>query len=259
MAGGDPIRGPGSLQGRGSECALLDDVLAALRAGESRTLLMHGEAGIGKTALLNYAVCLGGRPAGPARRGGSSRRWSSAFASCTSCVAPLLDAVEQLPPPQRGRPRGRVRPDRRAGAGSIPRRAGGPHAAFGGGRGASAPLRRRRRAVAGRGIGQDARLRRTAAPRGASRTSPCGARRPPGIFAGSRSWRFLGSGTGTRARCCVRASCSGSTSGSAIASSPRRAAIPSVLLAAAPWVVGTAACRWVRPVGRPAPGVADSA
>jgi hypothetical protein len=56
MAGGVPIRGPGSLQGRGSECALLDDVIAALRAGESRTLLMHGEAGIGKTALLNYAV-----------------------------------------------------------------------------------------------------------------------------------------------------------------------------------------------------------
>src|SRR4029450_2336948 len=56
MAGGHPVRGPGSLQGRGSECALLDDVIAALRAGECRTLLLHGEAGIGKTALLNYAV-----------------------------------------------------------------------------------------------------------------------------------------------------------------------------------------------------------
>ena len=56
MAGGDPVRGPGSLYGRGSECSLLDDVLAALRAGESRTLLIHGEAGIGKTALLDYAV-----------------------------------------------------------------------------------------------------------------------------------------------------------------------------------------------------------
>ena len=48
MAGGDPVREPGRLQGRGSECALLDDVIAALRAGESRTLLMHGEAGIGQ-------------------------------------------------------------------------------------------------------------------------------------------------------------------------------------------------------------------
>jgi hypothetical protein len=55
MAGGDPIRGPGSLQGRGSECALLDDVIAALRAGRV-ALLIHGEAGIGKTALLNYVV-----------------------------------------------------------------------------------------------------------------------------------------------------------------------------------------------------------
>jgi predicted ATPase len=56
MAGGDPIRGPESLQGRGSECALLEDVIAAVRGGASRTLLIHGEAGIGKTALLNYAV-----------------------------------------------------------------------------------------------------------------------------------------------------------------------------------------------------------
>ena len=101
MAGGYPIRGPGSLQGRGSECALLDDVIAALRAGESRTLLIHGEAGIGKTALLNYAV----ESAADLRvlqAAGVESEMELAFASLHQLCAPLLDAVEQLPPPQRG-------------------------------------------------------------------------------------------------------------------------------------------------------------
>jgi DNA-binding CsgD family transcriptional regulator len=101
MAGGDPVRGPGSLQGRGSECALLDDVLAALRAGECRTLLLHGEAGIGKTALLNYAV---GSAADMRvlHAAGVESEMELAFASLHQLCGPLLDAVEQLPPPQRG-------------------------------------------------------------------------------------------------------------------------------------------------------------
>jgi hypothetical protein len=101
MAGGDPIRGPGSLKGRRSECALVDDVIAALRAGESRTLLLHGEAGIGKTALLNYAV---GSAADlrVLRAAGVESEMELAFASLHQLCTPLLDAVEQLPPPQRG-------------------------------------------------------------------------------------------------------------------------------------------------------------
>ena len=101
MAGGDPIHGPGSLQGRGSECALLDDVIAALRAGESRTLLMHGEAGIGKTALLNYAVA-SAADMRVLRASGVEAEMELAFASLHQLCAPLLEAVEQLPPPQRG-------------------------------------------------------------------------------------------------------------------------------------------------------------
>src|SRR4051794_30689883 len=52
----DPVVGPEGLRGRASERALLNEVIGAVRAGASRTLLIHGEAGIGKTALLNYAV-----------------------------------------------------------------------------------------------------------------------------------------------------------------------------------------------------------
>ena len=40
------------LLGRGSECADLDGLLEAVRAGESRTLVVHGEPGVGKSALL---------------------------------------------------------------------------------------------------------------------------------------------------------------------------------------------------------------
>jgi predicted ATPase len=41
------------LRGRGSECALLDELVAAIRRGESRSLVLRGEAGIGKTARWN--------------------------------------------------------------------------------------------------------------------------------------------------------------------------------------------------------------
>src|SRR4051812_43519012 len=43
-----------SLLGRAEECALLDDLLDGIRQGESRSLVLRGEAGVGKTALLRY-------------------------------------------------------------------------------------------------------------------------------------------------------------------------------------------------------------
>jgi hypothetical protein len=57
------LAGPGQQAapcGRTSECALLDDLVAAVRRGEGRSLVIHGEAGIGKTALLEYLVELAG-------------------------------------------------------------------------------------------------------------------------------------------------------------------------------------------------------
>jgi predicted ATPase len=39
------------LCGRAGECAVLDDLLSAIRRAESRSLVLRGEAGIGKTAL----------------------------------------------------------------------------------------------------------------------------------------------------------------------------------------------------------------
>ena len=51
----DRARGPVSgLTGRRAERGVLDGLLAAVRAGESRVLVVHGEPGAGKTALLEY-------------------------------------------------------------------------------------------------------------------------------------------------------------------------------------------------------------
>jgi ABC-type transport system involved in cytochrome c biogenesis ATPase subunit len=58
MSRGD--REPG-LWGRRSECHSLQQLLAGVRAGRSEVLVLRGEAGIGKTALLEYlASCASG-------------------------------------------------------------------------------------------------------------------------------------------------------------------------------------------------------
>src|SRR5260370_42608757 len=44
------------LRGRGQQCETLDGLLADVRAGRSRALVVRGEPGIGKTALLGYAA-----------------------------------------------------------------------------------------------------------------------------------------------------------------------------------------------------------
>lgn len=100
MDGGGVDLGPVSLYGRSSECALFDDVIAALRAGESRTLVIHGEAGIGKTALLDY-VAESAADMRVLRAAGVESEMELAFASLHQLCAPLLEAVEDLPPPQR--------------------------------------------------------------------------------------------------------------------------------------------------------------
>jgi len=88
------------LRGRRSECAVLDGVIAALSDGESRTLVIRGEAGIGKTALLGYLV---GAASGLTvlRAVGVESEMELAFASLHQVCAPMLDRLERLPAPQR--------------------------------------------------------------------------------------------------------------------------------------------------------------
>ena len=85
---------------RRSECSALDQLLEAVRVGESRALVVRGEPGAGKTALLDY---LEGRASGcrVIRAAGVQSEMELAFAGLHQLCAPLLDRFERLPCPQR--------------------------------------------------------------------------------------------------------------------------------------------------------------
>jgi DNA-binding CsgD family transcriptional regulator len=95
-----PGRGQGiGLQGRESECAQLDGVTTAIQHGESRSLVLRGEAGIGKTALLQYLIA---SAAGITvlRAAGVESEMELPFASLHQLCGPLLDGLGRLPTPQ---------------------------------------------------------------------------------------------------------------------------------------------------------------
>ena len=96
-----PLRGrDAELQGRRRECAALDRLVEAVRAGESRALVVRGEPGMGKTALLDY---LAGHAEGcrVVRAAGVQSEMEFAFAAVHQLCAPLLDRLDNLPGPQR--------------------------------------------------------------------------------------------------------------------------------------------------------------
>ena len=89
-----------ALLGRQREREALDDLVDDLRSGRGWALVVRGEAGVGKSALLEYA-------AGAAadmrvvRAAGVESEMELAFASLHQLCAPLLDRLERLPVPQR--------------------------------------------------------------------------------------------------------------------------------------------------------------
>jgi hypothetical protein len=88
------------LTGRRSECDVLDRLVDAVRAGQSRALVVCGEPGVGKSALLDY---LAGRAAGcrVERVTGVQSEMELAFAALQQLCAPIRDRLEVLPGPQR--------------------------------------------------------------------------------------------------------------------------------------------------------------
>src|SRR5690349_2644895 len=56
MPVGQPARGGLTLRGRRDECAVLDRLVDGAPGGRSGALVVRGEAGVGKTALLDYAI-----------------------------------------------------------------------------------------------------------------------------------------------------------------------------------------------------------
>jgi predicted ATPase len=99
----DRFPGPGphtSLKGRARERALLDGLVGAIRQGESRSLVLRGEAGIGKTALLEYLIESASELT-VVRAVGVESEMELAYASLHQLCAPMFDRLERLPAPQR--------------------------------------------------------------------------------------------------------------------------------------------------------------
>jgi DNA-binding NarL/FixJ family response regulator len=95
------LRSPKRLLGRDRECELLDRLLKDVRTGNGGALVMHGEAGVGKTALLEYAVeAAGGFRI--ARTIGVESEMELPFAAAQQLCAPFLGLMDRLPQPQHG-------------------------------------------------------------------------------------------------------------------------------------------------------------
>jgi DNA-binding CsgD family transcriptional regulator len=88
------------LRGRQHECDTLSQLLTAAQAGHSQVLVLRGEAGIGKTALLRFLV---DRAAScrVARAAGVESEMELAYASLHQLCSPYVDRAGRLPAPQR--------------------------------------------------------------------------------------------------------------------------------------------------------------
>src|SRR6478735_8916981 len=88
------------LRGRFQECEVLDRLLEAVQGGESGALVVRGDPGVGKSALLEYVA---GRASGcrVARAAGVQSEMELAYSGLDQLCAPMLDRIDRLPEPQR--------------------------------------------------------------------------------------------------------------------------------------------------------------
>jgi DNA-binding CsgD family transcriptional regulator/tetratricopeptide (TPR) repeat protein len=93
------VQGP-RLLGRNSECEALDRLLTDGLAGRSRVMVLRGEAGVGKSSLLNY---VSDQAAGwhVASAVGVESEMELAYSGLHQLCGPMLDHLDQLPVPQR--------------------------------------------------------------------------------------------------------------------------------------------------------------
>jgi DNA-binding CsgD family transcriptional regulator len=88
------------LHGRRRECESLDRLLEDVRGRQSRVLILRGEAGVGKTALLEYLVA-NASGCRVLRAGSVESEMELAFAGVHQLCAPVLSHLAHLPGPQR--------------------------------------------------------------------------------------------------------------------------------------------------------------
>ena len=94
------LGGLATLRGRRSECVALDRLLDTVRGGRSAVLVMRGEPGIGKTALLQYLV-EGASEFAVSRATGVESEMELPFAGLHELCAPMLGRLGLLAEPQR--------------------------------------------------------------------------------------------------------------------------------------------------------------
>lgn len=89
-----------ALRGRGDECAQLDGLLERAKAGRGGVLMLRGDAGVGKTALLEYATA-SASDLTVIRLAGIESEMELPFAGLHQLCMPMLDRLERVPAPQR--------------------------------------------------------------------------------------------------------------------------------------------------------------
>ena len=90
----------GQLLGREREREVLDRLLDGVRTGRGGVLVVHGEAGVGKTALLGY-LAEAGHGFRISRTFGVEAEMELPFAAVQQLCSPFFELVERLPQPQR--------------------------------------------------------------------------------------------------------------------------------------------------------------
>src|SRR3954454_14652069 len=91
---------PPGLLGRRNECEVLDRLVAGVRAGQSRVLVLRGEPGVGKSALLAH-LSASAEGCRIARAAGVESEMELPFAGLHALCAPMLGRLGHLPIPQR--------------------------------------------------------------------------------------------------------------------------------------------------------------
>ena len=87
------------LLGREAECDALDRLLAAAREGKSGALVLRGEAGIGKSALCDYAVTRA-QDMSVLRARGVESESELPFAGLADLLRPVLHRLDAVPEAQ---------------------------------------------------------------------------------------------------------------------------------------------------------------
>lgn len=87
--------------GRRAECDRLDELVAVVDAGRPSALVLRGEAGVGKTVLLDYLAHCASESGRVLRASGVESEMELPFAGLHQLSLPILDRVSLLPEPQR--------------------------------------------------------------------------------------------------------------------------------------------------------------